>query len=250
MEHAEPSSTILDSEVGQGLAFYTLWDQLGELAGTPRNVSPARQWLNFYPWGRGRVKRWETGKVKHEVVSEIQGFSSEVDLGVGMQRAVDTACVCLTGKAAGQGVLHGSAAQWHVLGGDWELRALAGAGPAIGAQQDAGVSLALGGTAVVGLHRAPELQGHGERQDLSFDDSTQVCFRGGCPQALGAAHLDQQVNGFVFSLEEALWQLPPIPSLPEGCAFEGPLAFNVELLTSQAHVAGLLLGLLDLLQTF
>lgn len=174
-----------------------------------------------------------------------------MDLGVGMQRAVDTHCVCLAGEAAGQGALHGPAAQGPVLSGDRELRALGGAGSAIGAEQDAGVCLTLGGTAVVGLHHVPELQGHGERQDLGLDHSTQVGLGRGCPEALRATHLDQQINGFVLSLEEAVWQPLPISSLPSGCTFvEGPLVFAVELLTSQARVAGLLLGLLNLLQTF
>lgn len=56
--------------------------------------------------------------MKHEVVSEIQELSSKVDLGVGMQRAVDTHCVCLAGKAAGEGTLHGPAAQGPILSGD------------------------------------------------------------------------------------------------------------------------------------
>lgn len=189
--------------------------------------------------------------MKHEVVSEIQELLSKVDLGVSMQGAMDTHGIGVAGEAAGQGALHGPAAQGPILGAARELRALRAAGSAVGAEQDAGVCLALGGPAVVGLHDVAQLQGHGEGQHLCLDHGAQRGLGGGRPQALGAAHLDQQVNGFVLGLEEAVGQPLPISSLSGGWTFaEGPLVFAVKLLTSQAHIAGLLLGLLDLLQTF
>lgn len=186
---------------GLGLVSYTLWSQAV---------------VKLSSVGRRDTGEVDTRKVKHEVASEIQELSSKVDLGVGMQRAVDTHRVCLIGKAAGQGALHGPAAQRPILGSDGERRALGGAGSAIRAQQDAGVRLALGGAAVVGLHDVPQLQRHGEGQHLGLDHGTQVGLGGGRPEALGVAHLDQQVDGFVLGLQEAARQPLLVSSLSWG----------------------------------